>query len=198
MSLSPNVQRAIITCSELGVDYEIITVDLLKGEQKSPEYVETKNPFGSIPVLLDEDGTQIFESRAVCRYLVAKYGAKSGLVPDTNDLKSYGLFEQAASIEYSSFSPSAGPLTFQMAGKDIDENLVKQYTNNLNGKMEGYERILSRQKYLAGNNFTLADLFHLPEGRHIHKVDPSLFGSKPNVKRWWDEISSRASLKALN
>lgn len=55
--------------------------------------------------LKDEDGTQLFESRAIARYLVLKYGPTSGLLPPSTDPRSCGLFEQAASIEYSSFSP---------------------------------------------------------------------------------------------
>jgi glutathione S-transferase len=48
----------------------------------------------------------LFESRAISRYLVAKYGNGSSLVPSMSDFKAYGLFEQAASIEYSSFDPA--------------------------------------------------------------------------------------------
>ncbi|KAG8681686.1 hypothetical protein FRC11_000790 [Ceratobasidium sp. 423] len=203
MPLSPNVQRVMITCNELGIKYEIVTIDLTKGEQKSAEYMDTKHPFGSVPVLLDEDGTQLFESRAICRYLVAKYGKDSRLLPNSHDLIAYGLFEQAASIEYSSFYPHAGPLTFQHAfaklvGRQTDEKLVRQCIEALNTKMEGYERILTKHKYLAGDSFTLADLFHLPYGKHINEVDPNIFGSRPSVKRWWDDISSRASWTTLN
>ena len=61
----------------------------------------------------DEDGTQLFESRAICRYLTLKYGKDSGLIPSQSDIKAYVLFEQAASIEYSSFDPPASGLTFE-------------------------------------------------------------------------------------
>ncbi|CCO36885.1 hypothetical protein BN14_11032 [Rhizoctonia solani AG-1 IB] len=201
VSMTTSTQRVITACNELGIKFKIVAIDLATGEHKSPEYVETKQPFGATPVLVDEDGTQLFESRAIARYLVAKYGKDSGLVPDQSDLKAYGLFEQAASIEYSIFEPNAGPLTYErvfpkMLGRQTDEKLAEKYTANLNAKLEGYERILSKQKYLAGNNFTLADLFHIPYGHHINNADPTIFGSKPNVKRWWNDITSRPSWQA--
>ncbi|CAE6455908.1 unnamed protein product [Rhizoctonia solani] len=202
VAMSTCTKRVITACNELGINYNVVNIDFYAKEHKSPEYLETKNPFGAIPVLVDEDGTQLFESRAICRYLVAKYGKDSGLVPSQSDLKAYGLFEQAASIEYSSFDPYAGPLTRErifvkmMTGQDGDAVLAQKYVDSLNVKMDGYERILSKQKYLAGDNFTLADLFHLPYGFYVNQTDPTIMGSKPNVKKWWDDISSRASWKA--
>ncbi|CAE6414497.1 unnamed protein product [Rhizoctonia solani] len=202
-AMSTCTQRVVTTCNELGINYNVVNVDFLTKEHQNPEYIETKNPFGAVPVLVDEDGTQIFESRAICRYLVAKYGRESGLIPSQSDLKAYGLFEQAASIEYSSFDPYAGPLIREnvfmkmMTGRDGDKVLAQKNIDSLNAKMEGYERILSKQKYLAGENFTLADLFHLPYGRHVNQIEPTIMGSKPSVKRWWDDISSRASWRAV-
>ncbi|CAE6446539.1 unnamed protein product [Rhizoctonia solani] len=203
VAMSTCTQRVTATCNELGINYEIKTIDFAAKEHKSADYIATKQPFGAIPVLVDEDGTQLFESRAIARYLVAKYGKDSGLAPNQSDLKAYGQFEQAASIEYSSFDPCAAPLVFErvfskMFGGQPNEELAQKYTTSLNAKLEGYERILSTQKYLAGNTFTLADLFHLPYGSHVNQIDPTILGSKPNVKRWWDEISSRPSWKAAS
>lgn len=52
----------------------------------------------------EEDGFKVYESRAIARYLVAKYG-KGKLIP--TDLKELALFEQAASIEQNNFDPYA-------------------------------------------------------------------------------------------
>ncbi|CAE6429450.1 unnamed protein product [Rhizoctonia solani] len=203
MLLSPYAQTVMITCDELGIKYELIVVDLTKDEQKAPDFVETMHPFAAVPVFVDEDGTQLFESRAICRYLVAKYGRDSGLVPDPHDLKETALFEQAASIEYSTFDPHARALTFQrvfakLLGIEPDEAVAQKSINALNSKMEGYERILSKQRYLAGDNYTLADLLHVGYGKYVYDVHPEIFYSKPNVKRWWDDITSRETCAAWN
>ncbi|CAE7227501.1 unnamed protein product [Rhizoctonia solani] len=201
MPYSTCTKRVWTTAKEIGVDVKIIPVDLGTGEHKKPEYIENFHPFGIIPVLEDEDGTKIYESRAIARYLVAKYGKGSPLLPDASNIKEYGLFEQAASIEYSTFDPPASSLAYEkvfagMRGLKTNEELVTKYIDTLNAKLEGYERILSKQKYLAGNTFTLADLFHLPYGAMVNDIDPSILGSKPHVKAWWADITSRESWKA--
>ncbi|CAE6447766.1 unnamed protein product [Rhizoctonia solani] len=202
MPYSTCTKRVYTTAQELDdVKVDIVPVDLASGAHKDPAYIDNYHPFGIIPVLEDEDGTKIYESRAISRYLVAKYGKGSPLLPDSSDIKAYGQFEQAASIEYSSFDPPASSLAFEkvfgpMRGLKTNEELVKKYIDTLNAKLEGYERILSKQKYLAGNTFTLADLFHLPYGKMVSDLDPSILSSKPHVKKWWDDISSRESWKA--
>ena len=57
------------------------------------------------PAQVDEDGFILYESRAIARYLIAKYAPDNGLIP--RDLKKNALFEQAMSIESSNFAPNA-------------------------------------------------------------------------------------------
>ncbi|CAE6455670.1 hypothetical protein ACGC1H_005795 [Rhizoctonia solani] len=201
MPYSTCTKRVWTTAKEIGVNVEIVPVDLSKGAHKDPSYVDNFHPFGIIPVLEDEDGTKIYESRAISRYLVAKYAPDSSLLPKASDAKAYGLFEQAASVEYSTFDPPASSLAYEkvfapMRQLKTNEELVKKYVDTLNAKMDGYERILSKQKYLAGNTFTLADLFHLPYGAMLDQLEPSVLSSKPHVKAWWADITSRDSWKA--
>jgi glutathione S-transferase len=63
---------------ELGVPYELVTLDFAKGEQKLPEYLAI-HPFGAVPALVDGDMTMI-ESAAICLYLADKFLDK-GLAP---------------------------------------------------------------------------------------------------------------------
>src|SRR3989338_3083513 len=88
------VQRVLTTLKEKNLDYELINIDLSKGEHKSASFLE-KQPFGVIPVLQDDDFL-IYESRAICRYLEAKHKNQgTQLVP--TEIKALGLFEQGAS-----------------------------------------------------------------------------------------------------
>jgi glutathione S-transferase len=114
----------------------------------------------------DDDGFILYESRAISRYIAAKAG--SSLLP-TGDAKKVGLFEQAVSIETSNFDPHASGITVQrvftpMMGGKPDEERVKGYSTTLEKNLATYNQILSKQKYLAGNELTLADLFHLSYG----------------------------------
>jgi glutathione S-transferase len=66
------------TLQELGVDYEPVTVNLLAGEHRSPEFLEI-NPAGKLPVLVDGD-LVLTESVAIVLYLAEKYSSQ-GLMP---------------------------------------------------------------------------------------------------------------------
>jgi glutathione S-transferase len=106
------------------IPHEFFPIDLSKGEQKAPEFVE-KQPFGQVPYL-DDDGFVVYESRAICRYLEEKYsvegeGKGPTLVP-TKDVKAKALFEQAASVEMANFDPYAGKAAY--------ESVIKKYVTS--------------------------------------------------------------------
>ncbi|KAH8113059.1 glutathione S-transferase [Phellopilus nigrolimitatus] len=198
--LSTCTQAVVTTFKELGLPYEIVPVNISAGEHKNPEYIANKQPFGQIPVLVEEDGFQLFESRAIARYVAEKYGAESGLVP--KDLKKKALFEQAASIELNNFYPFAITVAVEKIfkprkGFQGSDALADEQAKVLAEKLKVYEVILGKQKYLAGNEFTLADLFHLPVGDLItERVGFGGLKATPNVARWWTDISSRKSWKS--
>ncbi|KAJ8062424.1 hypothetical protein OCU04_008964 [Sclerotinia nivalis] len=100
----------------LNIDYELILVNIFLGVQKQPSYLE-KQPFGKVPVL-DDDGFLIYESRTICSYLARKYADKgTKLIPAEGDLKAYGLFEQACSIEQAYFDADTYGVCFEHAIK---------------------------------------------------------------------------------
>ena len=95
----------------------------------------------------------MYESRAIGRYL-ATLGSGPELIP--TDPKAYAKFEQAASVEYAQFDPIAFSLVWENLVKPhirqtTSEERVKELIAQLESKLDGYEAILSRQKYLAGD-----------------------------------------------
>ena len=99
--MSTCTKRVVTTLHEKQVPFEVVEVDFAAGEHKSAKYLE-KHPFGKIPLLEDEDGFLVYESRAICRYIEAKYKDQgTQLIP--TDLKGLAIFEQGASIELSYF-----------------------------------------------------------------------------------------------
>ena len=202
--MSTCTKRVITTLKEKQVEYELVPIDFANQEHKSEAYLE-KQPFGVIPYL-DDDGFIVYESRAICRYIAAKYKDQgTQLVP--TDLKELALFEQGASVETSYFDTFASPIVFQKVFKpwkglgDADEELVKQLAEKANQYLDVYEKILSKQEYIGGNTFTLADIFHLPYGSMLTLPNVGyahLFNDRPHVKAWWDKITSRASWQEAN
>lgn len=111
-SLSTCTRRVAAVAKEVGVDYVLHPIDFSKGEHKAPAFLEHQ-PFGQVPYIVDDanGNFELYESRAISRYLVQQYGAKSGLIP--TDPKKLAKFEQAASVEVSNFDSHASTIAFE-------------------------------------------------------------------------------------
>ncbi|KAL1942997.1 hypothetical protein VTO73DRAFT_4668 [Trametes versicolor] len=194
--------RVRTVLEELNVPYEFVGIDFAKGEHKAPAFVAVQ-PFGQVPYL-DDDGFKVYESRAIARYIALKFGGIGKLIPAQSDAQKTALFEQAASIETANFDPSASGLAFEnifkvMHGGKTDPATVERLKSTLEAKLAAYDVILGKTKFLAGDEVTLADLFHLPYGALLEKqgIDFLVSGKFPNVTRWWTEISSRPAWKKV-
>ncbi|KAF6754594.1 glutathione S-transferase [Ephemerocybe angulata] len=178
--------RVAATLHEKQVPFKLVVVDLLGKEQKSPAYLE-KQPFGQIPVL-EDDGYRIYETRAICRYIAEKYaGQGTTLIP--TDLKAKGIFEQAASVEYANW----GALCEQGGYRESLQGMLVSLEANL----DVYDKILAKQKWVAGDEFTLADLFHMPYAALLPRVGRDVIAARPNVARWAKELLARPSWQAV-
>ncbi|KAJ6529608.1 glutathione S-transferase [Mycena capillaripes] len=190
-SIASCTRRVATVLHELKVPFELIEVDYMNNEHKTPVFLE-KQPFGQVPYI-DDDGFILYESRAICRYIAARYPA-SGLMP--TEPKEYALFEQAASVEVTNFDPSASKAGVQLNQKKLgwpyDQAIVDEQLPILDKKLEAYEAILSRHRYLAGDKLTLADLFHIPYAPYV-ALSGDIMTRRPNLARWYNELVSRPS-----
>ncbi|KAJ7754640.1 glutathione S-transferase [Mycena maculata] len=184
-----------LTLAEKQIPFEMVPISLA-GENKTPEYLAI-HPFGQVPAI-DDDGFILYESRAICRYLAEKYqdqGTK--LIP--TELKAKARFEQAASLEFANFNPYAWTIYFEglnkaRRGVAKDEAAYDNAVAQLSNTLDVYEVILGKQKFLAGDEFTLADLFHIGFGVFLAPAGCDLMTTKgPNITRWWNEINARPS-----
>ncbi|KAJ7157969.1 glutathione S-transferase [Mycena crocata] len=160
---------------------------------KSPAYLE-KQPFGKIPYI-DDDSFILCETRAICRYIVVKYPA-SRLIP--SDPKAHALFEQAAAVEVAEFDPSAAVAVREMVMKpmfgmpnDLEE--AKKALTVFGAKLDAYDVTLAKQRYVAGESLTLADLFHIPCAPLLAKGGSDIM---TYVARWYNELVARPSWNA--
>ncbi|KAJ7165471.1 thioredoxin-like protein [Mycena crocata] len=186
-------RRVATVLHELKVPFELIEVNVMGGEHKTPAYME-KQPFGQIPYI-DDDGFILYETRAICRYIAAKYPS-SGLIP--TEPKANALYEQAAAVELTNFDPSASKAGFELFkqkqwGMPSDQAVIDEQLDILDKKLDAYNVILGKHRYVAGEILTLADLFHVPYGPHANLDKRAIMTSKPNVARWFNELITRPS-----
>ncbi|CAN1174484.1 Glutathione S-transferase [Linum perenne] len=200
--LSTAVSRVLACLIEKDVPFQLVPVDMSKGEHKKPEFLKLQ-PFGQVPVFQDDE-ISLFESRAICRYICSKYPTKGNkALYGTNPL-SQASIEQWLEAESQSFNPPSGTLVFQLAFAPRmkipqDQKAIRLNEDKLGKVLDVYENRLGESRYLAGDEFSLADLSHLPNADYLTTVagKEEMFSSRKNVGRWLDESMERESWKKV-
>ena len=190
-------RHVIVTMEELGLKYEIDSVNLNVGESKTAEHMERFHPFGLVPVLLDGD-FQLYESRAIMRYLVTKHSSDT-LYP--TDAKKLGLVEQWLSVNQSQTGAVVEAIMeFRVnplyRGTTPNESKLPEWSDKIHFLLNILDRQLaSTGAYLAGDCFTLADIPFMSYFGYLIQLKPfiGVFDGYSNVSRWWESITSRPS-----
>eukprot|EP00262_Sarcandra_glabra_P008866 TRINITY_DN2277_c0_g1_i1.p1 TRINITY_DN2277_c0_g1~~TRINITY_DN2277_c0_g1_i1.p1 ORF type:complete len:231 (+),score=37.46 TRINITY_DN2277_c0_g1_i1:93-785(+) len=201
-AMSTAVSRVLACLIEKEMEFQLIRIDMSKGQHKMPDYLKIQ-PFGQVPAFQDED-ISLFESRAICRYICDKHpnGGNKGLLG--KNLLERASIEQWLEAEGQSFNPPSSGLVFQLAFAPRmklkqDPALIEQNELKLGKVLDVYEKRLGDSQFLAGEEFSLADLSHLPNSHYLVNATDrgQLFSSRKNVNRWWEEISARPSWKKV-
>ena len=185
---TPNGKKISIMLEEIDYKYKITKININKDEQFKPEFKKL-SPFCKIPVIIDhENNINLFESGAILIYL----GEKSGKFYDKDQRTNINqwLMGQMAYV---------GPMLGQHhqfhhynPGKsDFGEKRYFQIAERIYKELD--ER-LSASNFLAGNDYTIEDIATFP---WIARHDWHDIGIKNyiNLKRWYDEISTREAVK---
>jgi len=200
-SMSTCTARVLTCCIEKEAEYELVPVNMQVGEHKQPAFL-AKNPFGQIPALEDEDLT-IFESRAIVGYISHKYKDQGTDLIRHGNIKETALVANWVEVEAQHYNPPISAIVAQlifmpMFGKTPDQAIIAAEAEKLGKVLDVYEARLSKNKYLAGDFFSLADLNHFPYTYYMMKTDQaSLINSRPHVKAWWEAVSSRPAFKKV-
>ena len=182
-ALSGHSHRAQLLLSLLGLDAELVDVDLAAGEHKQAEFL-ARNRFGQVPVLEDGDNV-IADSNAILVYLAEKY--------DTS--KTWSPVDPVAAAEVQGFlSQAAGQIAYGPAaarlvnvfGAALDHKRAIEIAHNLLGILESH---LEGRDWLVGNNPTIADVANYAYLAHAPEGDVSL-QNYPNVRNWLGRIAA--------
>jgi GST-like protein len=193
---SPNVQKIYIMLEETKLPYREHFVDVWKGEQYNPDFV-TLNPNSKIPVIVDSDGAggkpyTVVESGAILMYLAEKAGK---FLP-TDMARKYDVL-QWLFFQTSAVGPMFGQFThFKMfAPKDGNSYSMTRYQTEVKRLYEVMEKQLGRTPYLAGSDYSIADIATFPWTRN-HDAQGAKWEDNPNLARWFKAIDERPAVKA--
>ena len=185
--MSTCTRKVLMTLSETpSTPHAFSLVDFAKGEHKAEAHLR-RQPFGRIPAL-DDDGFELFESRAICRYLNEKASGK--LVP--GDAKGRAKMEQWISIETSELTPNAMKFVYQHVFKREQEPAVLEAAaKGLDVTCGVMDRQLAQTPFIAGADFTLADIGFMPYFEYAMAAPPAkeIIAKYPHLMAWWNKVN---------
>jgi GSH-dependent disulfide-bond oxidoreductase len=194
---SPNVQKIFIMLEECGLQYNFKPVDVWAAANHAADF-EKLNPNKKIPVIVDHDGPggkpyTVFESGAILMYLAEK----TGKLMSKDMRKKYDEI-QWLMVQMSGVGPAFGNFThFNLfAPKPGNEYSFGRYKSEMLRLYELLNTRLGQTKYLGGDEYSIADIATFPWTR-AHEQHGAKMNEKPNLKRWFDEISARPAVKAM-
>ena len=192
---TPNGHKVTVTLDEMGVDYNLIPISFSEKEQKTPEFLKL-NPNGRIPVIVDRDNDDftVFESGAIMIYLGEKFGK---LYPEDPKLRSRTL--QWLMFQMGGVGPMMGQANvFYRYFPEKLPAAIERYQNESRRLFEVLESRLSESPYLAGDEYTIADIANWCWVRTYEWSGVSIDGL-PSLQRWIDELAARpACMTGIN
>jgi glutathione S-transferase len=189
---SINTRKALMTLAEKGQEAELVLVMVPKGEQRSPEHL-VRHPFGKVPVL-DDDGFVLYETRAINRYIDAKFGG-TPLTP--TDPKDAARLDQWVNVADSYFLPHAHGFIVETLFRRYlggEQNLatIRAAREGMQPVLDTVDRRLASSPYLAGGSLSLADIHWMPYVDYlIHVGEGDNIARRTSLSAWWKRISSR-------
>ena len=193
---TPNGHKVHIMLEETGTPYRVIPVDIGAGDQFKPEFLKI-SPNNKMPAMVDPDGPEgkgkpfaLAESGAMLFYLASKTGK---FLPT-------GLRERWQVMQWVMFQMGhIGPMLGQAhhflgyAPEKI-EYAMNRYKNEANRLYGVVERRLRESRYIACNEYTIADMAIVPWLRAPERQGVNI-DEYPTLKRWRDAILERPAVQ---
>jgi GST-like protein len=179
---------------ETGLPYRVIPVDIGAGDQFKPEFLKI-SPNNKMPAMVDTDGPggkpmALAESGAMLFYLASKTGK---FLPE--DIRKRWQVMQWVMFQMGHIGPMLGQAHhFLGYAPEKIEYAMNRYKNEANRLYGVVERRLKESKFLACDEYTIADMAAMPWMRFPERQGVNI-EEYPNVKRWRDGIAARPAVQ---
>jgi GST-like protein len=190
---TPNTWKASIMLEECGLRYRTVPVDILAGDQKTPEFLAI-NPNGRIPAIVDHDAPDgplpVFESGAILIYLAEKTGR---FLPASGRARTQAL--GWLMWQMGGLGPMAGQAHhFRRYAPAGNEYATERFVNECARLYGVMERRLKASEWLAGGDYSIADIacwgwvwYHRMHGQRLDDF--------PSVARWFFAMAERPAVQ---
>lgn len=192
---TPNGYKVSILLEELGLPYRVIPVHIGKGEQFRPEFLRI-SPNNKIPALVDPEGPggapiALFESGAIMMYLAEKQGWS--FLPQ--DLRARYDVVQWLMFQMGGVGPLLGQAHhFRKYAPEKIDYAIERYTKEARRLYTVIDRRLAEAEYLAGDQYSIADMATYPWLR-AHKWQGQDLADFPHLQRWYAAVRARPAVQ---
>jgi GSH-dependent disulfide-bond oxidoreductase len=190
---TPNGWKVTILLEELGAPYNIIPLNIGKGEQFTPEFLQV-SPNNRMPAIVDHEPLSgggpltIFESGAILEYLAEKYGQFMPKEPRGKYEVLQWLYWQMANL-----GPNSGQANhFRHYAPEKIAYGINRYTDEVNRLYGVMNTRLADREYLAGA-YSIADMASWPWVVPYERMGQNL-NDFPHMKRWFETLKARPAV----
>ncbi len=190
---TPNGQKIMIALEEVGANYHYHPIDISKGEQHTDSF-RTLSPDGKIPALVHNSKTPVtlFESGAILLYLANLFPMLTGTnEQDKAKAMSWTLWQVGQ------LGPLAGQFGRFHATQPANADAIKHFEALVWRCIDVMEKQLSQTRYLAGEQFTVADIAAFPwiasEQSYLQRYNLGWQEQRPALNRWAKLIAKKPS-----
>ncbi|BCW87912.1 Disulfide-bond oxidoreductase YfcG [Alphaproteobacteria bacterium SO-S41] len=190
---TPNARKIGIALIEMELEWQLVDVDILAGDQLTPEFLAL-NPNNKTPVIEDSDGPNgrpfvLWETGAILLYLAEKTGR---FLP--KDAEARALCWQWLMFQVSGVGPMFGQFAhFVFYAKDKHPYAIDRYTRERERLMGVLDQQLGKTEWVSGDDYTIADMAMLPYLAGSMKGEP---GRYPHLQRWGAAMLARPAVAA--
>jgi glutathione S-transferase len=196
---TPNCWKISIALEEMGLPYEVKPVDILKGEQFAPAFLAI-SPNNRVPAIVDPEGpdgspVSIFESGAILQYLGRKSGKFYGPSERQRIAADQWLFWQVGNLgpnagQYGHFRNYAAAVVGDPAKV---EYALNRFANELNRLWGVMERRLEEHEFLAGPEYSIADMACWGWLERANRV--GAIADFPKMTAWLQKVGARPAVQ---
>lgn len=190
---TPNARKVSIALEEMGLPWRLELIDILSGDQLTPEFLAL-NPNNKAPVIIDDEppggGEPLVlnESGAILLYLADKTGRFMPSAP-----RERALCHQWLMFQMSGVGPMFGQNAhFSFYAKDKHSYAIDRYANEVSRLLRVLEGRLAQSRFLAGPEYSIADMATFPYTQRQVELRRSQL---PALARWSDEIAARPAVQ---
>jgi glutathione S-transferase len=195
--MAPNPRRVRIFLAEKSIQVPDDQVDLAKAQNRSPEFLNI-NPMGGVPVLQMDDGTNLAESVAICRYFEETHPEPRLMGVDARDKAEVEMWQRRMELNLLSMVAGCFRNTSEFFKGRIPQvpeygEVCRQAAEKAFGMVDGF---LADRKFIAGERYTIADITALVAVDFAKLIKLRVSPEQKNLARWHEAVSSRPSAKA--